>query len=371
MRRISMPLKRIVGVSLLIVFVVDMRGIAAQQPDLDRQIEDAQRLYREANFTEAVVKLQGTIDRLRLLSDLQARKAQLVDAHLLLALSYFALDERGSAKEHLKQVARLDAAHRLDPQVYAPPVIQLMQEARAEIALEGPAVRSPDPSGTRPAATKKGRRKGLLIGLGIAGVGAAGTAVAAAGGTADSGSRTESGAISVSPLGIALAAVTELTFNSTGFSTAPTWTFGDGGRATGMTVTHTYSTEGTFEVTAQTSAAAAALRVTVRSLTGTWIYDSGDNLNTMVITQTGASVSGTLTTMPVSARARENSPSSTVSPVEGSLSPPRNAMVREVSSCMRTHSLVLGADLTSMSGPTQHGHPLCPSEVYISTYLRQ
>ncbi len=64
--------------------------------------------------------------------DLQPRKIQLSDAHLRLALSYVALNDPTAAKESLKQMLRADRNRKLDPDVYAPKVIELFEEARTE-----------------------------------------------------------------------------------------------------------------------------------------------------------------------------------------------------------------------------------------------
>jgi PKD domain-containing protein len=293
-----------------------------------------------------------------------------VDAHLLLALSYFALDQRSAAKEQLLDVLRLDPDRTLDAQVYAPPVLRLFEEARTEISKNGPVTRPPgeQPASTAPATTapkRKGHGKTVLIGLGITGAAGAGVAAASGGGDGKGSPRTESGVVSVSPSGFALASVTELAFTGSGFSTPPTWTFGDGARATGLVVTHTYSTEGAFSVTAQTAGATGTLNVQVRGLTGRWVRDIPEYLNTMQVTQVGTSLAGSLTVVP-----KNGVCCPLTSPLEGTVAPPRNVTAQESGGCYRKFSLVLNADITSMTGVAQDGNPACGG-VNPETYVKQ
>jgi hypothetical protein len=57
----------------------------------------------------------------------------LIDAYLHLALSYFAMGERGKAKVHLADLLRLNPAHGLDPMFYPPDFMKLFDEAKTEI----------------------------------------------------------------------------------------------------------------------------------------------------------------------------------------------------------------------------------------------
>lgn len=164
-------------------------AVQAHQADVDRELEEAKALYRDASFSDAIVKLQDAIGRLKLLRDLDARRVQLADAYLHLALSYFALDNRAAAREHLKAMVRVDPERRLDPKIYAPPVIALWEEAKREVAAE-PHVTAPVPAATSPAtpAQKKSGSKTVPVLLGVGGAVAAGVAVAGGGGNSSGGS---------------------------------------------------------------------------------------------------------------------------------------------------------------------------------------
>lgn len=161
----------------------------AQQLDVQQELEEAKALYREAKFAQAIAKLQLAIARLEQAGDVRARSEQ-VEARLHLALSYIALNDPAAAKESLKAMLRLDPERRLDPQVYAPKVIALLEDARAETEKERPVaaeaapspVTSPPPMAPQP---KKGRSKTPYILLGAGGAAAAAVAIAdAAGGSA-------------------------------------------------------------------------------------------------------------------------------------------------------------------------------------------
>lgn len=79
-----------------------------------------------------------------------------------------------------------------------------------------------------------------------------------------------------------------------------TWDFGDGGTATGLSVTHAFATAGTFTVKVKVSngskSAEATATVTTRSLSGTWkgtLSGFTGITFTFVITQSGGTLTGT------------------------------------------------------------------------------
>jgi tetratricopeptide (TPR) repeat protein len=109
---------------------------AAQQPDLDRGLDEARALYGEAKFPEAVARLDAFVSRLESLPDYPKRDEQLVEAYLLLGLAHVALDDLPSARASFKRALRVRPGRRLDPEVYAPKVVTLFEEARAEAAKE-------------------------------------------------------------------------------------------------------------------------------------------------------------------------------------------------------------------------------------------
>jgi hypothetical protein len=161
-------------------------------------------------------------------------------------------------------------------------------------------------SGTAPAAIEQvtggggGSKKWLWIGL--AGGGAAAAAVV----LATRNSAPVAGTVAVNP-STALASSTAVTFTAQGASDPDgdtlsfTWNFGDGSTGTGSPVTKTYANAGTFNVSVEVSdgkkTATAAGSVTVRNLTGNWVGTislSGSSVSfAMILTQTGANVSGT------------------------------------------------------------------------------
>lgn len=170
---------------LVLVMIVQVGiPLRAQGNDVDRELEEAKALYREAKFAQAIAKLQATIGRLEQLRDIQARKIQLSDAHLHLALSYVALNDPSAAKESLKAMLRADPAKRLDPQVYAPKVVELFEQARIEVGQEPapqPTAAAVGPTGP-PAAGKKKGTKTLPVLLGVGAAAAGGAALALGGG---------------------------------------------------------------------------------------------------------------------------------------------------------------------------------------------
>lgn len=200
------------------------------------------------------------------------------------------------------------------------------------------ASRAQEPQGGTAAAEEKEKesfwgthKKMILIGAG--GVAAGAVIVAAASGGEPENLPPSPGTVSISPTGIGLAAVTSFTFTAQG-ATDPnadiltfSWSFGDGETGTGQAVTHVYGKAGVFQATLTVSdgkAAAtvnAASSVTVKDVTGTWINTRGKAgvpegiIRKLVITQTGATFSGTYTNSEVPG---------TRGTATGTLSPPRN-----------------------------------------------
>jgi len=166
----------------------------AQLP-LEQELKQAQRFYQEARFSEAIVHLEALAPRLAAAPE-ATRKPQTADAHLLLALSYLALGDRASAKSNFVQLLRVDPTRRLDPDVYAPKVIVLLEEARFQVdraAQDNPAADGASPPAS-PQVTRESKRtpKALPIVLGLSG--AAGPAVVLATTGNGSGSQATSSA---------------------------------------------------------------------------------------------------------------------------------------------------------------------------------
>jgi hypothetical protein len=144
--------------------------LVPETPAADKELEQAKELYRSGRFAQAIVKLQATIGRLEPPPRTPTKDAQLAEAHLHMALSLIALDDPVAARESLKAMLRRDPGRRLDPQVHAPKVIALLDEARAELAAE-PAAQPPKRgSRTAPIVVAAGAAAaGLVVALGKGG----------------------------------------------------------------------------------------------------------------------------------------------------------------------------------------------------------
>jgi len=143
-----------------------------------------------------------------------------------------------------------------------------------------------------------GGKKAILIGLGVVAVGAVAYLA-----LRDKNAAPTAGTISVSPTGTGLQGATAFTFTAQGASDPDgdsltySWTFGDGGTASGQTASRTFTSAGSISVNlsvsdGKKSATAAAVNVDVRNLTGTWRGDIAGFPFTFVLTQSGSSVSG-------------------------------------------------------------------------------
>jgi hypothetical protein len=109
---------------------------SAPPPRAAAAVEEAKALYRNAAFAEAVLELRAAIDALLTLDDSSVQKSRLSDAYLYLSLSHLGLNQREAAQQAFQELVRLDPGRQLDPEVYAPKVLELFAEARVEVERE-------------------------------------------------------------------------------------------------------------------------------------------------------------------------------------------------------------------------------------------
>jgi hypothetical protein len=156
-----------------VALLVALRVVAAV-PAAPEDLEQAKKLYREGHFSESITSLRLVVATLGQSQDLGLRRIQLADAYLHLALSHVALGDMENGKQALKEMLRIDAGRRLDPEVYAPKVVALFDQARSEVAAEPrPSVAPPQaPASAGVSKKPEGKRSlklPLLLGAGAAG----------------------------------------------------------------------------------------------------------------------------------------------------------------------------------------------------------
>jgi len=145
-----------------------------------------------------------------------------------------------------------------------------------------------------------GSKKWLWIGL--AGAGAAAVAVAAMPHNKEPIPGSVSG-----PANALMATTVSFTAQGAsdpdGDSITITWNFGDGGSATGATVTHTFTTAGSFTVSYKVSdgkkeATSPSATITIKSMSGTWrgnIVGTSTFNTVLTLTQSGTTITGSYT----------------------------------------------------------------------------
>lgn len=136
----------------------------------------------------------------------------------------------------------------------------------------------------------------VVAALGVASCGGGGGSTTAPTST----NRAPTASFTVSPPGAAIASATVVTLTATandpdGDAVTFNWQFGDGQTGNGQTVTHTFTSEGSFNVVLSASdgkgaTTSANAGVTVKSMTGTWV--DADPRVQFVLTQTGGGLSG-------------------------------------------------------------------------------
>jgi hypothetical protein len=119
-----------------------LAGLASLQGDFARELDEAKALYRDGRFGQTIATLQTLV--LRLQSDEGSRAPAIeAEAHLYTGLAYVALDDPEAAKASFERLLRLAPDRRLDPDVYAPKVIALFEEARTRARTSPVATRAP------------------------------------------------------------------------------------------------------------------------------------------------------------------------------------------------------------------------------------
>ena len=236
------------------------------------------------------------------------------------------------------------------------------QTATATIAQSN-VIAATQAAGASSASGGGGLSHGAVAAIAGGAVGAAAVAVAA---TRTSASPAP--AITISPAGKGIRDVTLFSFSvagGSGTTAGYTWEFGDGARATGSAVTHTFAAEGTFQVAVTASGAneSASAAVAIGSLSGTWSeVGQGQGpmagitfTNLLTITQEAASIGGTwrIVAQP------DPFGQSGIWLLTGALSSPRAVTLRQNGECLRVLDIgSVSDDLTVISG-TGSTSPTC------------
>jgi hypothetical protein len=157
--------------------------------------------------------------------------------------------------------------------------------------------------------------------------------------------------MTVGPSGGAVLGITQMQFGVMGTVADPSWDFGDGNTASGSAATHVFAQEGDFTVTLRSGGRNVDSRtVSVRSLTGTWSFVQPNVTFTLVMVQQGSGLTGRWLVGAGSATAEFQSADS---PLQGTVSPPRNVTIRQLGECGRTEVGVVDGDLRVLTNVVQ------------------
>lgn len=104
--------------------------------DFARALNEAKAFYAEGRFGRSIARLQRLVLELRGADTGEAAAVE-AEAELLMGLAYVALDDPDSARNAFVRLVELEPERRLDPDVHAPKVIALFEEARREAARGG------------------------------------------------------------------------------------------------------------------------------------------------------------------------------------------------------------------------------------------
>jgi hypothetical protein len=264
----------------------------AQAPVPDADLQRGIRQVNNGELDAAVLTLDGVIRALAPAASTQGR--ELAQAHLYKGVALVGLLQEEPAKASFREALRHDPALRLAKGQFPDRVVRVFEAARKG---------KTDSVMKRPTGAPKKAGIGTGAILAIAGgvLAAGGTAAAVSGGGGTQNGSPVVGPVSASPSGPALVAATAVVLSVSatdpdGDTLAYNWNFGDGGSASGQTVTHVFNSQGTFTVQVTVAdgnggSAISSTTVTARTLSGCWIDVSPSFKFTL--TQNGAQVTGT------------------------------------------------------------------------------
>jgi hypothetical protein len=144
----------------------------------DPEIAKGVRLVDDGDYDGAIIALDGAVRRLATAS---GRSQELSQAYLYLGIAYLAKGHETAARARFREALARAGDLDLEPEKFAPRVIEVFEEAKADMTATAAA------AGTTSAPQKKGGGKGLLIGGALLAAGG-GAAVAVGGGGGTSAS---------------------------------------------------------------------------------------------------------------------------------------------------------------------------------------
>jgi hypothetical protein len=123
---------RTLACACLLLALATRPALAAESAlALAQQVQASRQLYSDGDFGAAVERLQKLVAQTEPRPRSEERRRSLADAYFYLALSYAAMGDPDTATDAFVNVLRLDAGRRVDPEVYAPKVVALFENARA------------------------------------------------------------------------------------------------------------------------------------------------------------------------------------------------------------------------------------------------
>lgn len=146
----------------MICLVLAIGGAALAQSDPEERLEAARVLYRQGRFEEAIAELREVVTTLEQFRAMGDKRQDLAAAHFLLGLTYFAVRNESAAKDNFRRALSFDPERTPDPEVFAPRVVELYEEARREI-LE--TEQEPAFEAATPPRRRDGESDSLAIGL--------------------------------------------------------------------------------------------------------------------------------------------------------------------------------------------------------------
>jgi tetratricopeptide (TPR) repeat protein len=101
------------------------------QTDVDKILEEGKKAYMNGDYEKAIEFFNQAINLIR-------NKAELIEAHLSLALTYFTVNQIENCKKEIRRVFELNPNHSIDPDFYSPKFVLLFESVRKEFTKTPP-----------------------------------------------------------------------------------------------------------------------------------------------------------------------------------------------------------------------------------------
>ncbi len=133
---------------LIVITILLFNTLLFSQTDVDKILEEGKKAYMNGDYEKAIEFFTQAVNLIR-------NKAELIEAHLSLAFTYFTVNQTENCKKEIRRVFELNPNHSIDPDFYSPRFVLLFESVRKEFTKTPP---------TQKLTEKPGKTSDIVIG---------------------------------------------------------------------------------------------------------------------------------------------------------------------------------------------------------------